>query len=270
MARLLLISDIDDTLRNTHVRFPLGWVNRGLRSRSSFTGMADLYLRFVVNPIKDQKERQRALRSRAANNHPDRLIVYVTAALRKVQWFPNLFLVNSKFPVGAFEGREWGTRQGFKLNRIEEQIRLWDDRDVILVGDNGEKDPIVFTKIRDLMSSEFPERKIYTYLHMVYDREVPEGHIKYLTAADLAVHFYANGWVKKKDVDLISKKVLRRLEKRTYKVLPKWVRSPEALEFWPETPEDFSDDLKARLDRIKWLCADRLGLGKKLVEQAQS
>lgn len=244
---LLLISDVDDTLRATHVRFPLSWINRGIRATNSFAGMNDLYLRWRAHTLKNREDHLRCLKSRGLNGTADRMVVYVTAAINKIQWFPNLFLVSSKFPIGNFIGRHWGSRRDFKVKKIREEIQLWHDRDIILIGDNGEYDPEVFCQMKE----EFPDRTIWCFVHVVYPIAVPSPCQAFFTAADLAIFFHREKWISTEDLEAVIGKVARRLDSKPERVLPQWSRALDSQkQELPQPPEELSQQSRANLEFV--------------------
>lgn len=228
--KFVLISDVDDTLKDTRTRSWIGMLNRGVRAKNAFSGMSDLYLRWRAASLTNTRDWERCIWSRGLNGREDRLIVYVTAALGRIQWFPNLFLVYSKFPVGEFIGR-WGmTRKDFKMMQLQEQIEQWDDRTIVLIGDNGEFDADVFSEMRKL----FPQRKIISFVHMVYPIAVDPSHHVFYTAADLAVWFYKYGWISREDVEYVVQKVSSKVVIKPHRVLPRWVQVRDLESHWPE------------------------------------
>jgi hypothetical protein len=252
---VLMISDIDDTIKRSHVRsfmrLPLIW--NGFRSRNSFAGMSELYTFWICASLPPA---QRALcfRRRAINQDTARTIAYVTGAKSKLQWFSSLFLVNSRFPVGLYEGRHHGETDDFKEAAIEELVLDFPGHELVLIGDNGEMDPEVFEHVINTYSKG---RQIYPYIHSLYETPIPESQNIYVTAADLGIHFLNNGWINEGQLEDVANIVYKALKVYPTHVVPAWAKIPEVDSFWPETKYELNDSLKTCLSKIKSLVKAR-------------
>ncbi|MBI4349339.1 MAG: DUF2183 domain-containing protein [Elusimicrobia bacterium] len=134
-AGLLVISDIDDTIKVSEVRDRQALLaNTFLRAFSPVTGMSDAY--------------QAWARAGAAFH-------YVSAS--PWQLYPALteFLRASRFPDGSMHMKQFrwkdrtffslfGGQEGYKRGAIEPLLRALPHRRVVLVGDSGEQDPEIF------------------------------------------------------------------------------------------------------------------------------
>ncbi|MDR0997369.1 MAG: App1 family protein, partial [Zoogloeaceae bacterium] len=135
---LSVISDIDDTIKDSHVldRDEL-LKNTFLREYRAVPGMA---------------ERYQALAEQGAVFH------YVSAS--PIQLYPALqaFMDQAGFPRGSFHLREttsWRTifddkeaSNRHKLASIEKVLTAWPQREFLLFGDDGERDPEIYAEIR--------------------------------------------------------------------------------------------------------------------------
>jgi hypothetical protein len=152
------------------------------------------------------------------------------------------------------------------INNLVEGLQRYE---IILVGDNGQDDIIAYDNVK----KAFPkmENKIHIYIHQIYGTGIKQdgmtlekGQIPYLTAADLAVEFFKNGWIDEADLRNISEIVLDALSSGdsddVRSIIPKWAKS-QCIEFASAytLPElDIEDDLKYILNsvvkKVKNLC----------------
>ena len=142
-----VISDIDDTVKDSNVlnRFELA-ANTFLRDFRAVPGMSEVYRRWAGDDV---------------------VFHYVSGS--PWQLYPALseFLKREAFPVTTIELRpfRWKDRSVLeflveeraiegKVRTIERLMRLFPDRRFVFVGDSGENDPEVYTRL----ASEFPGR----------------------------------------------------------------------------------------------------------------
>ena len=153
-----VISDIDDTVKDSKVtdRSEL-LANTFLRPYRSIEGMAEVY---------DTWNRQ------------DVAIHFLTGS--PWQLYPALwsFLKDSGFPGVEIQMRElrvtgssgiryFSSPEGYKTERLREMLARFPERMFVLVGDSGEKDPVVYAAV----AKEFPDQ-----VRGVFIRAVSEKH----------------------------------------------------------------------------------------------
>ena len=215
--RLVLISDIDDTLKASDI---IGLTNTGLSdvrrksiaiksaasSRNPFTGLSLLYTAFACTGVEAQAQTG-CQRYRAHNRGAGRMVFYVTGAPNKLVGFSMRFLLNSRFPLGPVLPREHSEASTLehKVTSITEIIEHLPESIVILVGDNGEHDTEVFAEIEKIFQGRESEYQIHSFVHQVAsptDQEeelrgapIGDDQIGFITAADLAARFLAEGWI---------------------------------------------------------------------------
>ena len=186
-AQLVLISDIDDTIKITGVKDPKMMLAYGARDEEFF-GMSSLYNFFLCNQgSKDCVQT-------GGKGVFDKNMIYVTGQPGKLSLLGDKFLRKNKYPL-AFNLMGKEARQStldFKKEIIEKYIKMSSPNNkYILVGDNGEYDAQVYQYIK----GKYKERVLATFIHMLYppagDKHLLlSGQIAYLTSVDLAVHFF--------------------------------------------------------------------------------
>jgi hypothetical protein len=200
-ATVVLVSDIDDTVRQTNVR-DLGSMT--VLKNAEFAGMATLY--------KD-----------LANNSVDQ-IDYVTGAPSAIKKTSEFFLYWNGFPDGKVHARNilFDTIT-HKVRTIKKIIEKTEPKLLLMIGDNGEHDTDSYTRIEEEFSGE-----TVIFMHQLFDDEIPKNQIPWLTSADLAVHFYALDLVSSAVVDDVLEDVIVKLESRDNsdreRVFPSWAQ----------------------------------------------
>jgi phosphatidate phosphatase APP1 len=143
---LSIISDIDDTIKDSHV------LDKQLLVRNTFVnplhsvaGMSDLYQHFN-------------------NNHTNIAFHYVSSS--PLQLYPLLteFLQQEKFPAGSLHLRqiklldelfkEGSSSQKHKHKQIRDLLKQFPKRTFVLIGDSGEADPEIYAAI----AKHYPDR----------------------------------------------------------------------------------------------------------------
>lgn len=186
---VIVISDIDDTLQDTRLRPPdASWTARitqswhlltqAFKAHDAFVGLTSVYMSLAANGAQ---------------------IHYVSGAPKFIERLPKKFLEVSGFPVGQLWVRPnmKVTTEEFKFNSISEILLKNPDAQVILVGDNGERDVTVYNRLKS--DSRFKNQIKLVFIHNLYPDNVGEslapGQKPYLTAADLAAQLLVNGFL---------------------------------------------------------------------------
>ena len=259
-VEIVLISDIDDTLKRTHV---LGNFSGGLSFDNDFTGLNTLYNTLICRKNLSVV----GLEKDCFNSVDEREIkrtgtYYVTGAPSFLNYWGRIFLKKNKFPEGNFYYKpDWeDSTYSFKVETIEEILKGYDDEvvEVVLIGDNGEKDPAVFEAIsQQFQNSKF---KITTYIHLVYAYsglyketgvKPKAGQKMYLTAVDLALDFYLNEWIYANDLMMVYYDVMDKLNSsdsdEVKKVIPGWMKCHEFFNDFKK-PRMLNNTLKIQMD----------------------
>lgn len=172
-ARLAVISDVDDTIKVSHILDFSDMISKGLRTENLFRGMNSLY-------------------QEIARNNPDAKFYYVTNAIKKVMTKSHSeFLTRHQFPPGYLLLRESLTIHNHKLTAIRQILQDEAIDSVIFIGDNGERDPEVYAQIKE----EFPNLRSKTFIRIAYtvlnseDRGKPlhEGQTGFVTPVEVSL-----------------------------------------------------------------------------------
>lgn len=173
-AKILVVTDIDDTLRLTN------------RNYASYPEQLKNIMRTDM-PFSGMKHLIRAFDGQEA------VIYYVTAAIEPLIEFGEEFLEDNRFPQDNhfFFRMWWEEAEEFKVKTISGLIKKENPDTVILIGDNGEKDPAAYARIQEI----FPNTHVY--IHFLYkggkSAEIPEAQFGYVTAAEVAADLEHKG-----------------------------------------------------------------------------
>lgn len=180
-AKTILISDIDDTIKNSHV---LSWTDSLLNAdniENNVLGMNAVY-HAALRAEKDLK------------------FFYVTNAPKSLmQSNHSRFLSANKFPQGSLRLRDSIFQSDFKITEIRKILKAERPEFVILIGDNGEKDATIY----DQITKEFPNILFLTYIRQPYSvrnssytgAALMKGQTGFVTALDLMLHLRKEGYV---------------------------------------------------------------------------
>lgn len=157
-AKVLVISDVDDTLKLAHVRNLKSAAVHAADYRTRFFGMAAL-LRTIV--------REQDAQMIYLSNAPEWLMKTIHTK----------FLEFGQFPDGIYRGRDWsGKKEVHKLEEIKKYIQQFNPTKIVLIGDNGELDSSVYSKIYAQFNSE--NRPVLSYLRVLYGNAKKEKGVK--------------------------------------------------------------------------------------------
>ncbi|MCM2282194.1 MAG: App1 family protein [Bdellovibrionaceae bacterium] len=278
---LMLVSDIDDTIKRTHVLSTRGTILNGPRTRNSFQGMSDLYVAWACDTTATT-ERARCRQRQSLTRTADRLIAYVTAAKGKLQMFGSLFLKNSGFPIGLFIGRDQSDAEvsalfatpaaevpdppdlpekypptlDYKIATVRKLIEDYPEYDFILIGDNGEKDVPAYHAVTTWARTHRSNTRIHTFIHQVYDwqKGVPpaDGQSLYVTAGDLGLELYRRGLLSEEGLGIALTQTLRALQRDEESVFPDFLDCEELLApgRLPQMPDDLTSATAAQAERL--------------------
>lgn len=190
-AKVLLISDVDDTLKHANVLNPSGVARYAFDTTSRFTGMSELYNLL----LQDQTEIE---------------FVYLSAAPSYVMGRSHrAFLANAEFPQGDYFPRDWGSVESHKLHKIREIINQRRPKQVILVGDNGNSDTEIYAQIVQEYSDWGIE--FYQFIRVAYSTEstaeigkpVLPDQVGYVTPIEIALVLHKNQILKGSSLEWI-------------------------------------------------------------------
>lgn len=153
VAKTILISDIDDTIKVSNVLDKDSAVANAMSTSGAFLGMAELYL---------------AMQSDASIEK----FFYLSNAPRKLmEKQHSKFLQRNNFPAGELITRTQDSSANHKANAIRKIIAQDKPSTLILIGDNGERDTETYARIR----AEYPDLTIKTFIHLAYSVQGFEG-----------------------------------------------------------------------------------------------
>lgn len=185
--RLLVISDIDDTIKVSHILSNSGKVSRASDVTTPFRGMAELYRAIIQE------------------NQQNRRVVYLSNAPATIAGIPALmishktFLSFNEFPYGEVELRENIFDKNHKINTIRRLIYEEKPDTVILFGDNGERDPEVYHQAY----LEFGNKvKMITFIHQMYLTKAPFYIPDYFAELGMKVFPEQNAFVTPVEISL--------------------------------------------------------------------
>lgn len=233
-GRTLIVTDIDDTLKIAHVRDSVDKVIYGARTDRAFVGMAELL-------------------SEAAKR-PDVEVIYLSNA---PEWLMGnshrTFLNRHGFPRGRIYLRGFGTSsESHKPEVLQKIVETEDFSELILLGDNGERDPLYFEELQ----KAYPDRSIFAYVHAIYRDNLHNVQyqprlIPFVSAYDLAVNMGLH-----QEASLIESPVHQALlrdlrdEPQASQVTPEWTHChPDAESTWSALTEEWRLLLGAGCDR---------------------
>lgn len=207
-ASLAVVSDIDDTVLDSHATNSLSMAKRTLTgsalTRSPLSGAPELY--------------QSLADGGAAEENP---FFYVSSAAWNLHGFLRAFLEHQRFPQGPLMLRDLlgtdanRTHETKKRESIEEVLNVH-EFPVVLFGDSGQHDPEIYADV----VREYPDR-----IEAVYIRDADAGpqetgavdvgdeldaDVPFLLAADsasIAEHAAARGLIPEADVELVREAV---------------------------------------------------------------
>ena len=151
-SQTLIVSDVDDTIKTTYVAGGIlskaEMLRNALLTKNSFAGMADLYHN-LLNQIEDVE------------------IVYLSAAPKLlVHETYSEFLHESGFPKPQNLVMKKGIVDTitYKTHHLNRWIHSLKPKRMILIGDNGEKDAIIYKNIKQ----QNPNIDIYIFIRAAY------------------------------------------------------------------------------------------------------
>ncbi len=144
-AKTLIVSDIDDTIKASHVRDVGDTISNAFVTTIAFQGMNEVYQVLLQEPNAE--------------------IAYVTNAPNWLMHKPHTEFIEKNFPAGEIYFRS-GSSETHKYNTINQILQ--NDPSIerlVLVGDNGEED----IRFYDAIQKEYADRiDIVTYIRIVY------------------------------------------------------------------------------------------------------
>lgn len=208
-GRVLVFSDVDDTIKISYVRDRVEMVSYSVFLDSLFYGMNTVYqaldwmnldaeFHYVSNGWKPTVEQaHQAILSKFA--FPDKQNYYTRSLKKIIHKYPH------------------------KFNVIVDVAKNQNPDTVVLVGDNGESDPKVYNEVATVLKNYFRSKnrsvEIHTFIHIVYKpidsatSDLYPGQKPFANAADLAIQLAEIGLIKKRVAAKIAVDVVRQIRK---------------------------------------------------------
>ncbi len=203
----ILISDFDDTIKQTNVGSTAGSVVNGVFSTKAFAGMNDLFASMdsYTNGLY------------ILSNSPNILRYKIFKLLNK----------HNLSPLEVSTRNLIRNRDGFKYkySYVVSKIKNLNTK-VILFGDDVGEDPEVYAKVK----KNFPNKVSEIYIHVVKDRKLPSGVVDYITAFDIATNEYKNDRMNLNQALILGTQLL--YDYNMANVLPKFAHCPTSKDRW--------------------------------------
>jgi len=233
-AGFKIVSDIDDTVKLTHVRSNVDAAKNGIFGNKTFLGMAELYQELSSSSKESQA------------------MVFVSGSPQSLKGSLSDMLVGEKgFPDAEFYLKNWikdGSTKDFKVSAFK-KIAAQSPLPMILLGDDTEHDPQAFV---EFIASQPKERVLAAYVHQVHGETLPAGVTPYVTAMDVALLEMSVGRLTAEQVERIGNRMLAQWDPEL--LFPDYKRCPERI-----SDETNSDPKLAKVAAIK-ASLDRLNL----------
>ncbi|MDQ6699339.1 MAG: DUF2183 domain-containing protein [Acidobacteriota bacterium] len=249
----IVVSDIDDTIKWSDI------LNRGhtflrsaLSAKTAFKGMPELYTALAKGGVSFAY----------VTGSPDLILPYLDKHA-----LPQRIVKKNRFPAGPISMRPLpsGTEE-FKVKTIDRIIAAHADASFILIGDNGERDPVTYHRLRSNQALKTRIRDVY--IHRLYNggrsADLYPGQRPYLTAAELAAMLYGSGWLDEKDLHSILQIVSKNFksDKRSDRdlALPyaAELRAAQIADIYRSLPPMQDPQDKVLLDEIHQMIRNRL------------
>jgi len=201
--KVLLVSDIDDTIKVSHILNPIGAVARAGNVYMPFTGMSDLY-KLIIN------QNPSSTRMIYLSNAPEKI-----AGISLMRFLHEKFLIQNDFPKGDLLLRESLSEKNHKIKTIRKLVAEEKPDIVIMVGDNGEQD----NKIYEQAAKELKAMGIHseTYIHQLYSiknkfietgKPLLGGEIGYVTPFEIALDLKNKKWLDQASIDWMIENIM--------------------------------------------------------------
>lgn len=199
-ANTIVISDVDDTIRQANVR---ELQKLTVLKQDEFSGLSILYreLEKVVTRFE-----------------------YVSGVPEQLKSVSEFFIFWNHFPEGRLFARDTKfDNLTHKSKAIDQIVREVAPTQMLMFGDNGEKDPEIYK-----LASERHPGKAVIFIHQLYDVEIPAGQTAYLTSIDLSLELFDQGFVSAEGLNEIlnyaAAKMMSKKKKDREEFYPSWAQ----------------------------------------------
>jgi phosphatidate phosphatase APP1 len=170
---IIVVSDIDDTIKITNIENKVKMVKNGLTSSAAFAGMSELYGIMGFSGIKPTE------------------YFYLSASPNLLEKNISLLISENKFPLGTIFLRNIISESdipSYKQERLN-AILASSNAKLFLFGDDTEKDPETFLEFQ----AKNPDRIAEIYIRRNTQRQLPKGVVPFFTAFEVALREFKLG-----------------------------------------------------------------------------
>jgi len=235
---VILVSDIDDTVKITNVLDRDRAIWKAIASEAVFAGMPELYSA-LLGPGTS------AERLRFISGSP-RLLGHKISELLNDAGFPAYKLTRRRFGESFNSAFEYKTKHMKDLYGSSRATFL-------LVGDDTESDPEVYANF----SASKPGQVLAIYIHRISGRDLPPGCTSFITAYDIALHEFSAGRLREGQAMAVGEKVLGS-SGGTF--LPRFQECPTDFGTTLEQPQSLVDLQREIEQRLRDLCSSRASI----------
>jgi hypothetical protein len=207
---LIVISDFDDTIKQTNVQSTTGAIYNGVFTTKAFSGMNSLFdsMNSYTNGLY------------ILSNSPHLLRFKIKKLIRRHDLFPMEVSTRSLIKDrDAFK---------YKYDYVVSKIKNLSTK-VILFGDDVGEDPEVYAKVK----KNFPNSVADIYIHKVKNRAIPAGIIDYITSFDIALNEYKKERMNLNQAILLGNELA--IDYKMKNVIPKFAFCPKDDSRWQNT-----------------------------------
>lgn len=248
--KIIYLSDIDDTIIQSNVANKWALIRATIlkKPKNVFGGMAFLYERLLAE-------------------NPNASMMYLSATPTLMRRSMTQLLLQNEFPDGELILRRWiplvsditGGLVGdtiisskkYKLRSLREVFRKNPDKKFVLIGDDVEFDPNIYTQI----AREFPEQVKQIYIRRVIGRLPTDSEVngirQFSTELHIGLYEHQAERLSEGAVESIGKRLVDLVRNHPLRILPDFVRSFIGFD---ETAEQFNG--KTLTATFKALLAD--------------
>ncbi len=216
-SKLIIISDIDDTVKVSHIRSTIGSIKNAFKL-NNYTQMQGLYQLLKAN-------------------HPQAEFHYVTNAFSFLMKKSHTqFIRNWGYPSGPIYFRTLKNKNNHKIKAIRSILNTSMPSVVILLGDNAEKDILVYEKIVKEFSPQGIEFKQFIRISY-YEPEVLgllKNQVGFVTPLEVALELHQTHLLRSKSLTPFIKTVSEGLEKEALEGV---VGSQSYFRPWTQCPQ---------------------------------
>ena len=233
LAKTVVLSDIDDTLKVAHVHSTWGKLTRALNSDLEFLGMPELF-----NALKK-------------SGKIDGFFYLSNAPLKLMRRSHTKFVNDNNFPAGTIWLRDDLSDQEHKLYHLRKLAREERPNTIILFGDNGEWDAEFYATF----AREFPHIRMVSFIRYLYaEGVIPAPQIPFVSALDPYLTLKNAGFIKNglKEEQIIARQILTGERDNAHDpvVFPAFLDCPGFSTTHLEGNSDLTDRALARVENI--------------------